>query len=227
MSAAEPVVVVEQLTRTYETPGGSVHAVRDVSFTIPEGRLVALMGRSGSGKTTLLNCIGGLDVPTSGRVVVDGVDLGRLDESARTALRRDRIAFVFQTFGLLPMLSAAENVGLPLRLRRQDRRERERRVAELLDQVGLTEHAGQRPDELSGGQQQRVAIARALAVGPALLIADEPTGQLDADSGAEIVALLRSLVTAGATTVLLSTHDPVVQSAADETLRLADGVLVP
>ena len=230
MSAAapgrDPVIVVEHLHRTYETPGGRVHAVRDVSLTVPRGRVVALMGRSGSGKTTLLNCIGGLDVPTSGRVVVDGVDLGGLDEGARTALRRDRIAFVFQTFGLLPMLSAAENVGLPLRLRRQDRRARELRVADLLDQVGLSEHAGQRPDELSGGQQQRVAIARALAVGPALLIADEPTGQLDADSGAEIVALLRSLVAAGETTVLLSTHDPAVQSAADETFRLADGVLV-
>jgi len=221
-----PVVLVEHLTRTYETPGGPVRAVRDVSVTVPRGRVVALVGRSGSGKTTLLNCIGGLDVPTSGRVVVDGVDLGGLDEGGRTALRQDRIAFVFQTFGLLPMLSAAENVGLPLRLRRQDRRARERRVAELLDQVGLADHAGQRPDELSGGQQQRVAIARALAVGPVLLIADEPTGQLDADSGAEIVALLRSLAADGRTTVLLSTHDPAVQAAADETIRLADGALV-
>jgi putative ABC transport system ATP-binding protein len=227
MTAPDPVVLVEHLHRTYETPGGTVHAVRDVSVTLPRGRVVALAGRSGSGKTTLLNCIGGLDVPTSGRVVVDGVDLTGLDEGRRTALRQDRIAFVFQTFGLLPMLSAAENVGLPLRIRRRDRRERERRVAELLEQVGLTDHAGQRPDELSGGQQQRVAIARALAVDPVLLIADEPTGQLDAESSAEIVALLRSLVADGRRTVLLSTHDPLVQGAADEVIRLADGRLLP
>lgn len=221
------MIEVEHLTRTYNTGAGEVHAVRDVSFTIPDGALVALVGRSGSGKTTLLNCIGGLDAPTSGRVVINGTDLSGLDESARTKLRRDELAFVFQTFGLVPMLSAAENVGLPMRLRRVPNAQRRDRVAALLDLVGLSAHAGQRPGEMSGGQQQRVAIARALANSPALLIADEPTGQLDANTGASIMALLREVVREEGMTAIISTHDPSVRALADRSLVLSDGVLQP
>jgi len=221
-----PMVVVSGLTRTYSSAGGDVHALRDVSFSIARGTIAALVGRSGSGKTTLLNCVGGLDEPTSGTVVVDGIEVTALDERARTALRRDQLAFVFQTFGLLPMLSAAENVSLPLRLRRLDTAARRERVAYLLDLVGLSGHADQRPAELSGGQQQRVAIARALANSPRLLIADEPTGQLDAETGASVMALLRDVVRSEGMTAIISTHDLTLQALADETLHLQDGVVV-
>ncbi|HMH57777.1 MAG TPA: ABC transporter ATP-binding protein [Galbitalea sp.] len=224
-AAGPPLVTVENVSRAYSSGAGEVHALRDVSFAIPEGALIALVGRSGSGKTTLLNCLGGLDQPTTGRIVLGGKDVTAMSENERTALRRDDVAFVFQTFGLVPMLSAAENVGLPLRLRRVESVEREDRVARLLDLVGLREHARQRPSELSGGQQQRVAIARALANSPRLLIADEPTGQLDADTGATIMALLQSIVCSEGMTAIISTHDPSVQALADRTLRLADGVL--
>ena len=225
-TTASPMVVVRDLSRTYSSAGGDVHALRDVSFSIPRGTIAALVGRSGSGKTTLLNCVGGLDEPTSGTVVVDDIEVTALDERARTALRRDQLAFVFQTFGLLPMLSAAENVGLPLRLRGLPSKARTERVAHLLDLVGLGAQAPQRPGELSGGQQQRVAIARALAKSPRLLIADEPTGQLDAESGAEIMALLQTVVRAEGMTAIVSTHDPSLQAMADHTVRLADGALV-
>jgi len=223
---AGPMVVVQNLSRTYPSAGGDVHALRDVSFSIPRGTIAALVGRSGSGKTTLLNCLGGLDVPTSGTVVVNGIEVTGLDEAARTALRRDQLAFVFQNFGLLPMLSAAENVSLPLRLRRLDTAARRERVAYLLDLVGLSGHADQRPAELSGGQQQRVAIARALANSPRLLIADEPTGQLDAETGASVMALLRDVVRSEGMTAIISTHDLTLQALADETLHLQDGVVV-
>ena len=225
-TAVETAVVAEGVTRTYRSSAGEVHALRDVSFAVPRGQLVALVGRSGSGKTTLLNCVGGLDRPTSGRVVVGGQEVTSLDERGRTRLRRDELAFVFQTFGLVPMLSAAENVGLPMRLRRVAPAEREARVAHLLELVGLSAHTQQRPSELSGGQQQRVAIARALANSPRLLIADEPTGQLDAETGATIMALLRSVVRSEQMTAIISTHDPSLMAMADRTVRLADGRLV-
>ena len=222
----DPMIVVENLSRTYRSGGGDVHALRDVSFSIEPGTILALVGRSGSGKTTLLNCLGGLDQPTSGTVMVAGKQVTSLNENDRTALRRDELAFVFQNFGLLPMLSATENVGLPLRLRRVDPAEREERVAHLLELVGLSAHARQRPAEMSGGQQQRVAIARALANKPRLLIADEPTGQLDADTGATVMNLLREVVRAEGMTAIISTHDPSLQAMADRTIRLADGMLV-
>jgi len=225
-TTGDQIVVVEQLWRTYSSSAGKVHAVRDVSFAIGRGQLVALVGRSGSGKTTLLNCVGGLDSATSGRVVVDGKEVTAMNEPSRTALRRDELAFVFQTFGLVPMLSAAENVGLPMRLRKTAPAAREERVAHLLQLVGLSAHAAQRPSELSGGQQQRVAIARALANAPRLLIADEPTGQLDAETGATIMALLQSVVRSEGMTAIISTHDVSLQAMADRTLRLADGALV-
>ncbi|MEO8906958.1 MAG: ABC transporter ATP-binding protein [Microbacteriaceae bacterium] len=224
--AGPALVTVENTSRTYSSRAGDVHALHDVSFSSSSGSLVALVGRSGSGKTTLLNCIGGLDQPTAGRIVVNGKEVTAMDEAARTELRSNDIAFVFQTFGLIPMLSAAENVGLPLRMRRMPVAERDERVAHLLDLVGLSGHVAQRPSELSGGQQQRVAIARALANSPRLLIADEPTGQLDADTGASIMALLQSVVRSEGMTAIISTHDPSVHAIADQVLRLVDGRLV-
>ncbi len=221
----ENLIEVENVWRTYASSAGEVHALRDVSFSVARGELVALVGRSGSGKTTLLNCIGGLDQPTSGTVTINGSVITDMNEDQRTRLRRDELAFIFQTFGLVPMLSARENVGLPLRLRKTPVAQREQRVAHLLDLVGLANHAEQRPSELSGGQQQRVAIARALANSPRLLIADEPTGQLDAETGATIMALLQSVVRSEGMTAIISTHDQTLQALADRSIRLADGVL--
>ncbi|MCA1219581.1 ABC transporter ATP-binding protein [Streptomyces sp. 8L] len=221
--AEGPMVRVENLHRSYGTGAGAVHALRGVSLTVERGELVALKGRSGSGKTTLLNLVGGLDTPDEGTVTVDGTDLTALGEHGLLALRRDRIGFVFQAFGLIPILSAAENVGVPLRLRRTDPREREERVELLLGLVGLADHAAQRPGELSGGQQQRVSIARALANRPALLIADEPTGQLDADTGLAVMELQRAVVRAEGVTALVATHDAQLLGLADRVLELDDG----
>ncbi|APY85944.1 ABC transporter ATP-binding protein [Streptomyces alfalfae] len=223
---AEAMVVVEDLHRTYGSGAAAVHALRGVTLTVPRGELVALKGRSGSGKTTLLNLVGGLDTPDRGKVAVDGVELAGLGESGLLELRRDRVGFVFQSFGLIPVLTAAENVGVPLRLRRTDPRAREERVALLLALVGLADHAAQRPGELSGGQQQRVAIARALANEPALLIADEPTGQLDAETGHAVMELLRAVVRAQGVTALVATHDAALLDLADRVLELRDGTIV-
>ncbi|KAA0922162.1 ABC transporter ATP-binding protein [Streptomyces apricus] len=222
----DPMVRVEDVHRSYGSGATAVHALRGVSFAVPRGELVALKGRSGSGKTTLLNLVGGLDEPDAGRVTVDGVDLSGLGENGLLELRRDRIGFVFQSFGLIPVLTAAENVGVPLRLRRTDPRAREERVELLLSLVGLAGHAAQRPGELSGGQQQRVAIARALANEPALLIADEPTGQLDAETGLGVMELLRAVVRGQRVTALVATHDAALLDLADRVLELGDGELV-
>ena len=222
-----PLLTVRGVDRTFGSGGAAVHALRDVSFDVEAGTMVALVGRSGSGKTTLLNVIGGLDRPDSGSVTVDGVDVTGLDEDGLSQLRREKVSYIFQTFGLIPVLSAAENVAVPLRLARAVPQERERRVELLLDLVGLTEHAGQRPGELSGGQQQRVAIARSLAASPRLLIADEPTGQLDAETGLSVMALLRGVVESEGVTALVSTHDPVMMALADRVVRIADGRVVP
>ncbi|GGY97131.1 ABC transporter ATP-binding protein [Streptomyces poonensis] len=221
-----PMVRVENLHRSHGTGASQVRVLRGVSFDVPRGELVAVKGRSGSGKTTLLNLVGGLDTPDEGRVVVDGTDLSALDEDGLLELRRDRIGFVFQSFGLIPILTAAENVGVPLRLRRTGAREREERVALLLSLVGLGEHAAQRPGELSGGQRQRVAIARALANRPALVIADEPTGQLDAETGLAMMELLRAVVRSEGVTVLVATHDPQLLGLADRVLELSDGTVL-
>ncbi|MBM2620596.1 ABC transporter ATP-binding protein [Actinoplanes sp. LDG1-06] len=214
---------VQGVHRTFGTGPSAVHALNDVSFEVEPGTMVALVGRSGSGKTTLLNVIGGLDRPDAGTVVVDGLDVTGLDEDGLSRLRRERVSYVFQTFGLIPVLSAAENVGVPLRLAKSDPAEREKRVALLLDLVGLADHAQQRPGELSGGQQQRVAIARALAASPRLLIADEPTGQLDAETGLAVMALLRGVVESEGVTAVVATHDPVMMALADRVIRIADG----
>ncbi len=220
------MVELDSVRRSYGSGRTAVTALHDVSLAVPEGELVALVGRSGSGKTTLLNIVGGLDRPDAGTVVVDGTELAGLDEAGRERVRRETVAFIFQGFGLVPELTAAENVGLPLRLRRTPVADRERRVALLLDLVGLGGHGGHRPDELSGGQMQRVAIARALAGSPRLLIADEPTGQLDTETGLAVMALIRGVVEAEGMTALVSTHDPVMMALADRVVRIEDGRLV-
>jgi putative ABC transport system ATP-binding protein len=202
-----------------------VHALREVSLTVRRGQLVAVCGRSGSGKTTMLNIIGGLDAPTSGSVIVAGQDVTAMSERERMALRRDTVAFIFQSFGLIPMLSAAENIGVPLRITGTQSRLREERVATMLAIVGLSEHAAHRPNELSGGQQQRIAIARALAGSPKLLIADEPTSQLDLETGRQIMRLLLTVVRSEGITALVATHDEALMDLADDVLRLEDGHL--
>jgi putative ABC transport system ATP-binding protein len=222
----ETMVRVENVHKSYGRGAAAVHALRGVSFEVPRGELVALKGRSGSGKTTLLNIVGGLDVPDRGRVTVDGQDLSGLGEEGLLALRRDRVGFVFQSFGLIPVLTAAENVGVPMRLRRTDVSAREERVELLLALVGLADHAAQRPAELSGGQQQRVAVARALANSPALLVADEPTGQLDAETGHAVMELLRAVVHSEQVTALVATHDATLLDLADRVLELSDGEIL-
>jgi putative ABC transport system ATP-binding protein len=217
------LVSVRDVHRRFGSGPATVHALRGVSFDIEAGSMVALVGRSGSGKTTLLNVVGGLDRPDEGTVVVDGDEVTGLDEDGLSRLRRERVSYVFQTFGLIPVLSAAENVGAPLRLARTPAADREQRVALLLELVGLSGHAAQRPSEMSGGQQQRVAIARALAASPRLLIADEPTGQLDAETGRSVMALLRAVVESEGVTALVSTHDPVMMALADRVIRISDG----
>ncbi|MET0789042.1 MAG: ABC transporter ATP-binding protein [Cellulomonas sp.] len=227
MSAAPGAAVqVRDVHRTFGSGRSAVRALRGVDLDIASGELVALVGRSGSGKTTLLNIVGGLDRPDEGSVLVDGIDVGALSDDDQAMLRRDRVAFVFQTFGLIPVLTAAENVGVPMRLREAPVAERERRVEMLLDLVGLAPHGTQRPDELSGGQQQRVAIARALAGSPRLLVADEPTGQLDSETGLSVMALIRGVVEAEGMTALVATHDPVMIGLADRAVHLVDGRLV-
>jgi putative ABC transport system ATP-binding protein len=222
---ADPLVRVAQVCREFGRGATVVHAVREISFTAGSGEVVAIRGRSGAGKTTLLNLVGGLDQPTSGRVWVAGVEVTAASEAQLLALRRHTIGFVFQSFGLVPILSAAENVAVPMRLAKLPAAEREQRVVMLLELVGLGEHAAQRPYELSGGQQQRVAVARALANDPQLLIADEPTGQLDSETGRSIMDLLRAVVRARGVTALFATHDPALLDLADQVLTLRDGAL--
>ena len=219
-------VRVEGVSRTFGHGAQAVHAVRDVSFGAGRGELVAVRGRSGAGKTTLLNLVGGLDRADAGRVTVAGCEVTSAGERELLALRRDTVGFVFQSFGLIPILSAAENIGVPMRLARLPAGQREERTAMLLELVGLGAHAAQRPYELSGGQQQRVAVARALANDPELLIADEPTGQLDSETGRQIMNLLRAVVSSRGTTALVATHDATVLDVADRVLLLRDGRLV-
>lgn len=221
-----PIIQTEHLSRVYHLAGEDIHALTDVSLAIYPGQMTAIVGRSGSGKTTLLNLIAGLDEPTDGVVWFEGQKLAELDGKARLQLRRERIGFVFQSFGLLPLLSAAENVGVPLRIRRLPRQEREARVAGALAWVGLTDRQRHRPYELSGGEQQRVALARALAARPHVILADEPTGQLDSQTGRKIIGLLRRLVTEQGITVVIVSHDPLVMEEADVVHELRDGRLI-
>ncbi|HEY3036788.1 MAG TPA: ABC transporter ATP-binding protein [Streptosporangiaceae bacterium] len=224
--ASQIMVAVSEVSREFGSEHTATRALREVSFTVRRGQLVTLCGRSGSGKTSLLNIIGGLDDPTSGSVAVADREVTSMTDRERMALRRSTVAFIFQSFGLIPMLSAAENVGIPLRITGTDARAREEKVATMLAVVGLSEHAAQRPNELSGGQQQRVAIARALAGSPQLLIADEPTSQLDLETGRQIMRLILTVVRAEGITALVATHDEALIDLADEVLRLEDGHIV-
>ena len=221
-----PMVETHALGRDFQVGSSVVHALHDVDLRVERGELVAIRGRSGSGKTTLLSLIGGLDRPTAGRVLVDGASVSDMGQDALVQLRRRKIGFIFQAFGLLSILSAAENVEVPLRLVAADPRVREERVAVLLQLVGLGERARHRPHELSGGEQQRVAIARALANRPDLLLADEPTGQLDSGTGRAIMSLLRAIVRSEGLTAIIATHDPMLIDLADRAVELRDGRLV-
>ncbi len=222
MSAVE----VRDLHKTYGDGSGQVHALRGVSLRVEPGRLVVVRGRSGSGKTTLLNLVGGLDRADSGSVLIEGAEVTAMDDDSLVRLRREKLGFVFQSFGLVPILSAAENIGVPLRLQGADPAERDERVQLLLALVGLEDHARQRPTELSGGQQQRVAIARALANEPAVLLADEPAGQPDSQTGRQVVELLRAVIHGRRLAALVATHDPALTALANTVLKLRDGVLV-
>jgi len=223
---ADPVVTLERVSREYRQGEATVHALRDVSLALRRNELSVVRGRSGSGKTTLLNMIGGLDRPSAGRVEVDGVEVSSLTGDALVDFRRRTVGFVFQGFGLIPILSAAENVEIPLRLRRLEPTERSARARELLHLVDLSHRAHHRSQELSGGEQQRVAIARALANEPPLLIADEPTAQLDSRRAEAIMGVLRQLVAMQGVSVVVATHDPLLFGMADRAVELRDGEVV-
>jgi putative ABC transport system ATP-binding protein len=221
-----PAFRLINLHRRYEMGDTHVDALRGVNLTVSQGEFVALVGPSGSGKSTVLNLIGGLDRPTEGEIWVDGVELTAQDERALTAHRRHRVGFVFQSFYLLPRLTALENVAIPLMFGGVPEGGRLERARGLLKQVGLGDRLSHRPTQLSGGEQQRVAIARALVAEPALLLTDEPTGNLDTTTGGEIMALLEALNLERSLTLLVVTHDPEVAAFADRIVRLRDGQVV-
>ena len=225
VESAGAMIRLEDVSRDYGD-GKVVHALRNVDLEIGRGERVAVMGPSGSGKSTLLNLICGLDEPSGGRVLFEGVELPALTDDARTRLRREKIGMIFQTFNLLPTLTALENVSLPLRLQGIARRESERRAQAMLDRVGLAGRAEHRPDALSGGERQRSAIARALIFEPPLLLADEPTGNLDSATGEEILGLLDDLHREFNTTILLVTHNELAAAHCDRILTLRDGRVV-
>ena len=221
--STEPLVEVRGVHKSYGTGRTAVHALRGVDLELAPGELVVLSGRSGAGKTTLLGLLAGFLSADEGTVRVAGTDLVDADAAATAQLRRETVGVIQQDLALLPMLTATENVELPLRIVRADPARRDARVHELLERVGLASHTHQRPDEMSGGQQQRIAIARALANEPTLLLADEPTAQLDSETAARVMGLLRELVEEQGLTVLVATHDPAVEATGDRVVRLHDG----
>jgi putative ABC transport system ATP-binding protein len=226
VSPSTPVIELRAVERSFLEAGRKRVVLDGVSCAIAPGELVVLLGRSGSGKSTLLNLIAGIDLPTAGEVLLEGREFGRLTEDERTVARRDRIGFVFQFFNLVPTLTVEENLLLPLELAgRASGANRERALA-LLEEVGLADRGGQFPDRLSGGEQQRVAVARALAADPALVLADEPTGNLDLETGLEVLELLDRLTRRAGKTMLMVTHSPEVMGIADRVLTLDHGRLV-
>ncbi len=225
MASVQPIVELVRVSKTYEEADRAHRILDDVSLTLPEGECVALLGRSGSGKTTLLNLVAGIDTPSSGEVWVAGTSITAQSERERTLFRRESIGFVFQFFNLISTLTVGENVQLPLELLgRTDGAAK--RAGSLLQQVGLADRAGTYPDRLSGGEQQRVAIARALAAGPRIVLADEPTGNLDADTGDEVLSLLCDLTRDRGRTLIVATHSRRVAASADRVMRIEDGQLV-
>ena len=225
-SQTEPLVKIVGLERVYQVGSEQVHALRGIDLTIMPGQFVAFKGRSGSGKTTLLNLIGGLDQPSAGKVFLLGHDLDKLSDAERTRLRRDKLGFVFQSFALIPTYSAFENVELPLRIAGVGARERREQCMRSLTIVGLQKWANHRPFEMSGGQQQRLSIARALAHHPQIMIADEPTGELDSETGRHILLLFQRLVQREGVTILMSSHDPTVNEFVSDVYELSDGQIV-
>jgi putative ABC transport system ATP-binding protein len=226
MSDAPPAAWLDRVGKTYHAGKVDVAAIRDISMAITAQRFSMIIGPSGSGKTTLLNLIGCIDAPTRGRIEVCGEDIGRLSDTALADFRARNIGFIFQGFSLVPVLSAYENVEYPLMLVGMAAGERHRRTLAMLDAVGLAEQANQRPNELSGGQKQRVAIARALVKQPNLVLADEPTANLDTATGAAIIALMRRMQAEQNTTFIFSTHDPQLISHSEQTFTIRDGTLV-
>jgi putative ABC transport system ATP-binding protein len=223
--SSDELVRVENVSREFQVGNQTIHALQDVSFGVNKGEFVAIIGRSGSGKTTLLNVIAGLDRATSGHVYIGGDDVSTMNDAQLTELRRHKLGFVFQSFGLLPLLSAYENVEVALRIAGAPIRERGKRANDLLDMVGLGRRSHHRPYELSGGEQQRVAIARALANRPALILADEPTGELDSSTATQIFQLLLDIIEQEGVTIITTTHDRLVMEKAERVIELADGVL--
>ena len=216
------MIELDRIERDFVVGDETIHALNQVSLSLPDGDYVSVMGPSGSGKSTLLNVLGLLDRPNSGRYRLDGVETTEQAEEQRAALRRNHIGFVFQAFHLVPRLTAADNIGLPMLLAGVDPRKRRVRVQEVLDSLDLTERGHHRPDQLSGGQRQRVAIGRAIVMRPSLLLADEPTGNLDQHAGSEVVALLEQLNASGITLVVV-THDPAIGRRARRRVRMVDG----
>lgn len=226
VSPEEPIVSAREVVKTYRRGGTAVEALKGITLTIPRRQMTLLKGRSGSGKTTMLNLIAGLDRPTAGTILFEGRQISGLSDVEITRLRRQHIGLVFQTFALLPTYSAYENVDLVLRIAGVSVRQRDRRVREVLTLVGLAKRMNHRPFELSGGEQQRVAIARAMAPHPDLILADEPTGELDSATGLGIVRLFRRLMEEEGVTVCLTTHDAAVMALADLTYEIVDGRIV-
>jgi putative ABC transport system ATP-binding protein len=216
-------VQVEKVDKIYQLGEVPVQALRDVSLDLKKGEFVAIMGPSGSGKTTLLNLIGVLDKPTKGKIFIDGRDITTLKEKELTHLRRSTVGYIFQFYNLIPVLSAFENVELPMLISGMPKKEREERANQLLEKVGLAGRKKHRPDELSGGEQQRVAIVRALANKPSVVLADEPTGDLDSKTGTEVMTALRDLSSNEGATVIVVTHDPMVASLASKIFNMQDG----
>ena len=225
MSRVPPLITTIDLWRTYRLGSEEINALRGVNFTVLPGQFIAVVGRSGSGKTTLLNILAGLDKATSGSALFQNQDLAEMSEGELTELRRHKIGFVFQSFGLLPLLSAFENVELPLRIAGVRAGERERRAREALEMVGLRRRAKHRPYELSGGEQQRAAIARAIVNEPPLILADEPTGELDSNNARSIFGLFKEMVRNRGISVVSATHDSTLLAMADEVKEIRDGRL--
>ncbi len=222
----DAIVELVNVTKTYILGEIKIHALRKINIKISRGEIVGIMGPSGSGKTTLLNLIGTLDKPDSGKIYLDGIDISSLRESELIKIRRQKIGYIFQFYNLIPVLNALENVCLPMLLTGVDRRKRERRAKELLELVGLKNRMLHKPDELSGGEQQRVAIARALANNPSLILADEPTGDLDEETGITVVKQMRKIIEQEKRTLIIVTHDPLIAKFTNRVLHLRDGQII-
>lgn len=218
---------VENVAKDIPLGQNVIHALRGVTLAVEQGEVVAIVGPSGSGKTTLLGLLGGLDVATSGRIMINGIDITHLSENRLAEIRNREIGFVFQSFNLIPTLTALENVALPIQFGHGQRGDPQRRAADLLTGIGLASRSTHRPAQLSGGEQQRVAIARALANDPAIILADEPTGNLDSANGERVMQILLDLRASRGKTVVLVTHDPAIAARADRTVHLRDGLLAP